>query len=196
MKTNTDKPNDGEEREIDDDHKLDNPVDNHSYFILEKVPQSYESNADHYNATEETDDANNETDNYNSIVDTEERYERVQDDNGDYDYRTNALSSVNNNHKSDNIYNKLKINGLGEYDHVGIRGHSDAKVSGVDYDTTSARLDNGKNAGSDYNHIPHTAHKAGATYTDIKSGEYEATYGMKIKVVRSDGSDYAHVNKY
>ncbi|KAH3702588.1 uncharacterized protein LOC127860668 [Dreissena polymorpha] len=48
MNTNTDKPNVGEEREIDDEKKLDNPVDNHSCFILEIVPQSYETNADHF----------------------------------------------------------------------------------------------------------------------------------------------------
>ncbi|KAH3703786.1 hypothetical protein DPMN_078832 [Dreissena polymorpha] len=90
---------------------------------------------------------NLETDHYNSINDTEEPYQSVKDD---YDYTSNAVRTEPNTRKPDAIYNKLKLDRPGDYDHVAGLGYNMSQP-GSDYDTSALARTNA--GGDDYNHI-------------------------------------------
>ncbi|KAH3703806.1 hypothetical protein DPMN_078853 [Dreissena polymorpha] len=119
-------------------------VGNQNYFILEKQAQSFEGNTDHYSTSDEPNVDNRETDHYCSI---EEPYQTVKDD---YDYTTNALRTGPNTRKPDDIYNKLKLDRPGDYDHVGRPGNN-MPEPGSDYDTSACAQKIA--GGDDYNHI-------------------------------------------
>ncbi|XP_052255584.1 uncharacterized protein LOC127861221 isoform X9 [Dreissena polymorpha] len=133
---------------------LDDTVNDHNYFILEKGLQAVNENIDNYNTPCEANQGNGEEGTYNSIEDTDEPYRHFKDSNGDYDYTTNNLTSGSNTRKPENVYNKLKINRPGDYDHVDGR-ENNVTQAGNDYDTTSAAFASSNADVSDYNHIPH-----------------------------------------
>ncbi|XP_052255701.1 uncharacterized protein LOC127861291 [Dreissena polymorpha] len=122
-------------------------VGNHNYCILEKSIQSIRDHADHYNTAEEPKEDNLETDHHNSINDTEEPYQSVKDD---YDYTSNAVRTGPDTRKPDAIYNKLKLDRPGDYDHVAGLGYNMSQP-GSDYDTSALARTNA--GGDDYNHI-------------------------------------------
>ncbi|XP_052253478.1 uncharacterized protein LOC127859919 isoform X2 [Dreissena polymorpha] len=164
---------------------LDDTVNDHNYFILEKGSQAVNENIDNYNTPCEANQGNGEEGTYNSIEDTDEPYTHFKDSNGVYDYTTNNLTSGSNTRKPDNVYNKLKINRPGDYDHVDGREYN-VTHAGHDYDTTSADFASSKrNADvSDYNHIRHPVKG---------NGDFDINTGRKVTLVPSDTSGYAHV---
>ncbi|KAH3826333.1 hypothetical protein DPMN_128233 [Dreissena polymorpha] len=169
-------------------------VAHHNYFILEKCGQSISSNAEHCN---ESSDVNME-DTYNTIHETEEPYEHVKDESSDYDHTTNELTSGSDAKNPDNVYNKLKIDRLGDNVHGQRLGQSVIQSLEDDYDATSAVVSHGMDDDNDYNHIPRTAYNAYATGDNIKGdegGNYDAINNAKFKVAQSDRSYYAHVNE-
>ncbi|KAH3826349.1 hypothetical protein DPMN_128250 [Dreissena polymorpha] len=172
---------------------IENKVANHTYFILEKCEQAISNNAEHCN---ESNEANMEDD-YTTIHETEEPYEHVKDESSYYDHTTNALPSESDARKPDNVYNKHKIDRLGDNVHGQRHGQSVFLSSEDDCDTTAAVVTHGMDDDSGYNHIPRTAYKAYATDDNIKGdegGNYDAINNVKFKVSRSDRSDHAHVN--
>ncbi|KAH3703788.1 hypothetical protein DPMN_078834 [Dreissena polymorpha] len=128
-------------------------VGNHNYCILEKSIQSIRDHADHYNTAEEPKEDNLETDHHNSINDTEEPYQSVKDD---YDYTSNAVRTGPDTRKPDAIYNKLKLDRPGDYDHVAGLGYNMSQP-GSDYDTSALARTNA--GGDDYNHITTAFHQ-------------------------------------
>ncbi|KAH3702052.1 hypothetical protein DPMN_077053 [Dreissena polymorpha] len=56
---------------------------------------------------------------------------------GEYDYTTNASTNGPSKRQPDNVYNKLKIDRPGYYDHVGTRVYIFPKAS-RDYDISTA----------------------------------------------------------
>ncbi|KAH3705613.1 hypothetical protein DPMN_080690 [Dreissena polymorpha] len=169
-------------------------VAQHNFFILEKCGKSISNNAEYYN---ESNDANL-MDDYNTIHETEEPYAHINVENCDYDHTTNALTPGSDARKTENVYNKLKMDRPGDNVNEQKHGPNVVQISEDDYDTTSAIVTNGKDDVSDYNHIPRTAYEAGVTGDNIKGdeeGEYDAVNSMTFNVAQSDDSDYAHVNK-
>ncbi|XP_052255575.1 uncharacterized protein LOC127861220 [Dreissena polymorpha] len=125
-------------------------VENHNYFILEKSAQSAEGISNHFKRANEPNEENRETDHYNVIDKIEDPYQSVNDDNGEYDYTTNAVTTGPNSRKPKNVYNKIKIDRSGDYDHVGRREHN-ISPAGNDFDTTALGVIN--DGVGDYNHI-------------------------------------------
>ncbi|XP_052254297.1 uncharacterized protein LOC127860331 isoform X1 [Dreissena polymorpha] len=162
---------------------LDDTVKNHNYFILEKGSLSVNENIDDYNTQCESNHENGEDGTYNSIEDTEEPYKHFKDNNGEYDYTTNNLTSGSNTRKPDNVYNKLKLNRPGDYNHVDGREHN-VTQSGNDYDIKSPVVAPSNADVSDYNHITHPVEG---------NVDYDINTGRKVKLAPSDASGYAHV---
>ncbi|KAH3826330.1 hypothetical protein DPMN_128230 [Dreissena polymorpha] len=162
-------------------------VANHTYFILEECEQSISNNAEHCNESNEE----NMEDNYNTIHETEEPYEHVKDERDDYDHTSYALPSEHHARKPDNVYNKLKIDRLGDNARGQRHGQSVVQSSEDDYDTTLAVVSHGMDDDSDYNHIPRTDDYIKGD----QEGNYDAINNMKFKVAQSDRSDYENVNK-
>ncbi|KAH3839686.1 hypothetical protein DPMN_113119 [Dreissena polymorpha] len=130
---------------------------------------------------------NGETDNYNSIDITEEPY-----GNGNYDHTTVTLSSEAVTRKPDNIYNKLKIDRPGDYDHLGRLEHIMSQA-GNDYNTSAISQRN--EVVGDYNHITNpvrTTVTRGEGTKDHEQGDYDVLNGITVKLPPGDAHDYAH----
>ncbi|KAH3784662.1 hypothetical protein DPMN_162625 [Dreissena polymorpha] len=113
----------------------------------------------------------------------------MKDCNDEYDHTTNNLSSESDRKTRDNIYNKLKADQHGDYDHFARPEHNLSRP-GNDYNT--AYLASMNDGIGDYNHIVSTTTERvnGKTYRE--QGGYAFLHGIKTKLPPCDDTDFAH----
>ncbi|KAH3702420.1 hypothetical protein DPMN_077437 [Dreissena polymorpha] len=110
-----------------------------------------------------------------------------------YDHTTNTLSSESDSRERDNIYNKLKTDQHGDYDHFARHEHNMSRP-GNDYNTTYiASMNDGI---GDYNHIFSTAIEGENGTTDRGQGGYDFMHGKRTNLPQCDDTDYAHAQIY
>ncbi|XP_052286677.1 uncharacterized protein LOC127882202 [Dreissena polymorpha] len=161
-----------------------NEGENNKYCV-----QSVEGNVDHYNSADEPNEGNRDTDHYYSNEVTEQTYDRMKDGNDEYDLTTNTVSSEFDTRKRENIYNKLKTDQHGDYDHFARSEHNMSRT-GNDYDTTYLAS---KNDGiGDYNHVVSATIERVNCTKDREQGGYDFLHGIKTKLPPCDDTDYAH----
>ncbi|KAH3825925.1 hypothetical protein DPMN_127812 [Dreissena polymorpha] len=113
----------------------------------------------------------------------------MKDGNDEYDLTTNTVSSEFDTRKRENIYNKLKTDQHGDYDHFARSEHNMSRT-GNDYDTTYLAS---KNDGiGDYNHVVSATIERVNCTKDREQGGYDFLHGIKTKLPPCDDTDYAH----
>ncbi|KAH3701908.1 hypothetical protein DPMN_076904 [Dreissena polymorpha] len=170
--------------------QIGHTVSNHNYFLLEKHTISADEHIDHHkHAPGETYSTIVEENDYHSI--NKDPRANAKDDCDDYDYTTNK-ASTSGGMSHDTVYNKLKLERQGDYDHVKGQVHINSRITNSDYDTTVTSTARSGYGIGDYDHVK----KMGAMLKAASGNDYDTTVSLaayeRKKGERGEENNYNH----
>ncbi|KAH3702091.1 hypothetical protein DPMN_077093 [Dreissena polymorpha] len=133
-------------------------VVNPNYFVLEKQTETVIEQIDHYNRTEDLENDIIDENIYHSIEDSAAQLRgNVKVDCSDYDCTTDGVATSRGIPHND-VYNKLKLDRQGNYEHVKGSCPINNITTHNDYDTTATLKVISPHGNDDYDHVGDMGH--------------------------------------
>ncbi|KAH3702411.1 hypothetical protein DPMN_077428 [Dreissena polymorpha] len=173
--------------------RVNKTVVNPNYFVLEKLTESVIEQIDHYNRTEDLENDIIDENIHHSIDDSAaELRANVKVDCSNYDCTTDgAATSSGITH--DTLYNKLKLDRQGNYEHVKGSRPTNNITAYNDYDTTSTLKVISPHGNDDYNQVGDMGHAHALSSSDEDSSSaVKCAAHTRVLAAELDKRDDSH----